>query len=1206
MPQIITSDGREVLSASFLYEEWGVASGNLVMIESPSPGEKITIERGDIPLFSGVVTKVRYIHEDNEYRVEIKDPVSAILSGEAEFEGGEIGAVLGSILASLDCSFSGTSSIKLFGTVEDPIQWVDLIRSVCLATGKVFRYLPDGNYELVSPSSVTAVDPLDATTGIAVDRYANQVVVTVDGDWTEDVDPLADPTVTVETGYGITRTVTKIGEQVQSVVSNLGDGRGVSESWTWDTAGNLTRYDKAETAELERTTSYTTYTIGTGDSLVIYEESVVERRANPLADWYFYRRYRKTTSTYLDDEAPVQIDEYVDWYFQEESLWHSKEWIRRFGLPKMPGILESSRNEYYEYSETDSLFHLQRTTNEGGLPKPDISKVLQVKKHSVHLSATAADEDSVTALGAVEKSLSLHGIADTSVLETAAENYLNYCSRCKSGSFTLPAAPFLIGDFLSWNGEEWVIDTVAFNLTSEDVVVECSSIPPFSEIEGALGVDSEDIGTAVVHLLEKKSKRLNNVARATVVAQIDYESYQVRVQGEAAGKTRTARVDYQAGVRFPPGKEVLLGRPTGKGVGWEILTRRHDDPTVVSYVPVSPGIGTAPSITAFTGNPDSGLNSVEVEFTIAFSGEISSQTISYGDKLPLRGELSGTGELPEEGEIGEAFLIGVDRHVWDGSAWRNIGPEMDTLTLKGSKVSTDDLSSSGARKYDIWKVGSDFWYWDGSAWVSAGEVWPKLKHLYVKTKEGGQELVPIARLGWSSMGILRSTPWVDGETITLGLILFTATPMAGVREFPFEPFPVLFAVDYGEAVVDAIEVDFGDGESSVYTASMLADEQFEGIQHDYFLSEGLEEGQTTEFSPKVRLQMGEALSPWIDLKDAPIVITKQSDDAMETYISSASAVGPNSQTATVTFTGGGKRFGWRQPFKLILSGSAGVNLTAVYNLVSSYNPGIMIGGLNGMELATGTGVYALSGQTPGSITTCKYAPGKGNPDYYSGVCIRYTESFSGRVSSDTTNYPIFLKDRFIYGDVMNCVEYDQFKASQKSIAFSVGGMVSLQYEPPSFSEHVVEPASDQPDGSETVFYLPSFYSVRKYWKQSSLKVFLDDVEQVLGVDYVIQGYGAEIAFPQPPASGTVLTYDYYMVPVGGCGRFTFTCPRGIQTLDFDIRVSRQYVPFAKNSSSTTSEPKEAYSSITLTAYGSSVAGPTASGTVVAKFWPVIE
>ena len=1202
MPQIFTSDGREVLSASFLYEEWGVASGNIVMIEPASPGEKITVERGGIPLFTGVVTKVRYIHEDNEYRAEIKDPVSAILSGEAEFDGGEIGAVLGGILSSLDCSFSGTSDIELFGSVEDPIQWVDLIRSVCLATGKVFRYCPDGSYQLVSPSSVTVVDPLEASTGIDVDRYANQVVITVDGDWTEDVDPLEDPTVTVETGYGITRTVTKIGEQVQSVVSNLGDGRGVSESWTWDTAGNLTRYDKAETADLEKTTSYTTYTIGTGDSLVIYEESVVERRANPLADWYFYRRYRKTTSTYLDEEAPIQIDEYVDWYFQEESQWHSKEWIRRFGLPKMPGILESSRNEYYEYSETDSLFHLQRTTNEGGLRKPDISKVLQVKKHSVHLSATAADEDSIAALGAVEKTLALHGIADTSVLETAAENYLNYCSRCKSGSFTLPAAPFLIGDFISWNGEEWVIDTAAFNLTSEDVVLECSSIPPFSEIEGALGVDSEDIGTAVVHLLEKKSKRLNNVARATVVAQVDYETYQVRVQGEAAGKTRTARVDYQAGVRFPPGKEVLLGRPTGKGVGWEILTRRHDDPTVVSYIPVSPGIGTTPSITAFTGTPDSGLNSVEVEFTIAFSGEISSQTINYGDKLPLRGELSGTGELPAEGEIGEAFLIGPDRHVWDGSAWRNIGPEMDTLILKGTKASTDDLPSSGARKYDIWKVGSAFWYWDGSEWMSAGEAWPKVKHVYVKTKEGEQEFVPSARLGWSSMGILRSTPWVDGETITLGLILFTATPMAGVREFPFEPFPVLFAVDYGEAVIDSIEVDFGDGESSTYTAAMLADEDFEGIQHDYFLSEGLEEGQTTEFSPKVRLYVDEVPTSWVELKDGPIVITKQGDDAMETYILSGSSSGGGVENKSVTFPNGESRLGWRQPCKLILSGGARVN--APPGPQDSYyaSPGISMS-IGNMALGIGGGV---SFQTNIEVLDeCSSHPGESG--YTSDSYIIYDKSMAGRFDNHS-DHPQYAWVSQVNSGYLNCKDLSDFWDGTFSVSHANSGTVTLEYAPPEFSEHLTATAGTQPDGTRKTFEVLSYYT-RKYWKGSSLKVLLDGVEQELGVDYFIQNpteYTFNVIFAVAPPSGSVLTYDYYQVPVGGCGRFTVTSNMGSGYYDYDIRTSGQhYLPFTVGYEELESRARGYMSVFSLTANSHRAVG-SASGTAVLKIWPLIE
>lgn len=1204
MPQIFTSDGREVLSASFLYEEWGVASGSLVMIEPPSPGEKITIERGNIPLFTGVVTKVRYIHEENECRVEIKDPVSAILSGEVEFDGGEIGAVLGGILSSLDCSFSGTSDIELFGSVEDPVQWVDLIRSVCLATGKVFRYLPDGSYELVSPSSVTAVDPLEAATGIDVDRYANQVVITVDGDWTEDVDPLEDPTVTVETGYGITRTVTKIGEQVQSVVSNLGDGRGVSESWTWDAAGNLTRYDKAETADLEKTTSYTTYTIGTGDSLVIYEESVVERRANPLANWYFYRRYRKTTSTFLDDEAPVQIDEYVDWYFQEENQWHSKEWIRRFGLPKMPGIMESSRNEYYEYSETDSLFHLQRTTNEGGLRKPDISKVLQVTKHSVHLSATAADEDSVTALGAVEKSLALHGIAETSVLETAAENYLNYCSRCRSGTFTLPAAPFLIGDFISWNGEEWVIDTAAFNMTSEDVVLECSSIPPFSEIEGALGVDSEDIGTAVVHLLEKKSKRLNNVARATVVAQIDYESYQVRVQGEAAGKTRTARVDYQAGVRFPPGKEVLLGRPTGKGVGWEILTRRHDDPTVVSYIPVSPGIGTAPSITAFTGTPDSGLNSVEVEFTIAFSGEISSQTINYGDKLPLRGELSGTGELPAEGEIGEAFLIGTDRHVWDGTAWRNIGPEMDTLTLKGSKVSTDDLPSSGARKYDIWKVGSVFWYWDGSEWVSAGEAWPKVKHLYVKTKEGEQEFVPSARLGWNSMGILRSTAWVEGDEITLKTVGFSATPMDGTREFSFEEFPVVFSLDSKGVDFEQVEVDFGDGTSEIFPASVFEDENYDGLHHDYFISDGMEEGDVVEFVPKVRVTplsgMG-YVTPWTVLEGAPITITKQGDDAMETYTLSCTASGEEIDDKEYIFPDGKAYLGWRQPCKLIIGGSGRIH--------DAPSPPISEAGAGGALTVGGlmVSIGAIVARTF-NIEVMDYCLSHpGDPSYTSDTYFVRTKSMSGMFTI-SDDYPPYDWISMVQDPYLNCSELEDLMEGTYSLSHSNGGKVTLEYAPPDFSEHLTTNAGVQPNGTRTVFEVLSYYT-RKYWKGSSLKVLLDDVEQELGTDYFIQNpseYTFNVVFAVAPPSGSVLVYDYYQVPVGGCGRFTVNSSMGSGYCDYDVRSYGHYLPFHINGyEGMESVPRNYVTKMRLIANSNRSIG-SASVTGVLKIWPAIE
>ncbi len=788
MAGITTSDGRELLSASFLFEEWGVGSGSIAMEEELSSGEKITVMRGEDVLFSGIVTKVRYIHEANEYRAEIKDPVSAILSGEVEYSAGNAGDVIGGILSSIGSSLSGSVSLDIFGTGEDPVQWVDLIRSVSLASGKVFRYLPDGSYEFATPASSGIVDPLGVQTGINVDRYGNQVVATVDADWTEDVDPLEDPTVTVETGYGITRTITKIGEQVQSVVTDLGDGKGVSESWTWDSEGNLTRYDKAEASELERTTSYATYTVGVNDSLTIYEESVVERRANPLANWYFYRKYRKTTSSFLDEEAPIQIDEYVDWYFQEESQWHGKEWIRRFGLPKMPGILESSRNEYYEYSETDSLYHLQRTTSEGGLRKPDITKVLQVHKRSIHLSATVADEPSVASLGVIEKSVALTGIGiedaltmepDVTILEAAAQGYLAYCTRCLTASLTLPAGPFVQGNTVSWGGGEWTIDSIAFNLGAEDVTLECSAVPFLSDIEGAIGVDSEDIGTAVVHLLEKKAKRLNNVGRGQIVAKIDYETYSIHMQGDPVGKTRTARIDYQAGISLPPGKEVLLARPTGKGAGWEIITRRNDEPTISTYTPASSSIAeNPPAVTGITPVPAEDNVMLYTVLSPAVSDpnkRVTKIAIDYGDEMVCLGELGSTSELPTTPapNYGDMYMIAGKGWVYTFYGWMNAGFRFEEYVIRGTKNSASELPETGA-KGDIWRIGADFWYWNTEnvpGWLCSGESFPPFFHTYFYTLDPTvsepppMTFTPKAKLTWMHLGRTLETEWVSGTSV---------------------------------------------------------------------------------------------------------------------------------------------------------------------------------------------------------------------------------------------------------------------------------------------------------------------------------------------------------------------------------------------------------------------------------------------------------
>ena len=517
-------------------------------------------------------------------------------------------------------------TIEMFPTHEDPIPFVDLVKTISMVNGCYIILSVNGGLRNNTPESEhispATIEPLEADTSLDLDRYANQAVITVDEDWTEET---STETTTVETGYGISRTIKKIGEQPQTIDTDLGSGNVIEEEWTWDEDGNLTRYDKFESATLMKTTSYTTWAVDSGtDVFTMYEYKIVEKRLNPLGDWFNYRKYEKTVTTYLDEKAPITIDEYTSWYFPEEPAWHSKEWVHRVGLPRTPGIVESSRNEYYEYSEADENWHLQRVLNEGGLTRPELTRMLKMDKIGMHFASTAVDETSIVELGVIEKEFSAYGLTTIEDVETAAKNFLHYSRRADRASVEIPMIPCEIGDVVDWANREWIIERITHKFDSLSTVLELSKTASLLAVQRASFGDPQEIGDAMVKLLETKSKRLNNAARGQIIAQIDYETYQVHIQGEAVGKTRYARIDYHWGEHFPPGKEVLLVRPTGKRSGWEIVTRRNDEPTVMSTA-YSPLAAVDPELYLFTAEP------VYKELNLWYDWLISQFTVEYDE-----------------------------------------------------------------------------------------------------------------------------------------------------------------------------------------------------------------------------------------------------------------------------------------------------------------------------------------------------------------------------------------------------------------------------------------------------------------------------------------------------------------------------------------------------------------------------------------------
>lgn len=61
--------------------------------------------------------------------------------------------------------------------------------------------------------------------------------------------------------------------------------------------------------------------------------------------------------------------------------------------------------------------------------------------------------------------------------------------------------------------------------------------------------------------------------------------------------------------------------------------------------------------------------------SIGFSGSTgpTGPTGADGSGITILGSLANSGELPGTGNIGDAYLIGGDLYVWDGSDWNNVG-----------------------------------------------------------------------------------------------------------------------------------------------------------------------------------------------------------------------------------------------------------------------------------------------------------------------------------------------------------------------------------------------------------------------------------------------------------------------------------------------------------------------------------------------------
>jgi hypothetical protein len=602
---IVTPTTSTILSANVSLEPYGVTNAHVRLVDSVSVGDYLELEDpvDDTPIFKGIVTKCERDHKNPSYSIQLQDPISALSQGEVLFSNTNMITVLGEVATDYDQVFytAETTSYQLapveVGAVidpdneveSDPVNWVDLVKTVERALNLPVTFRPNCQYRIEAPTSLgtlTNSQILNATTTILQSRYANRVIAKCVGEWWEDP---GEETTSTEFIYGAYRTVKRYGDQVRSISINT-DDLDYTETFTYDEDSYLTKHEVVSIQEDNsplsgiaryRTTTTREWTI-TDEANYTYEEEVInEQQVEGLS----YANLDRTVKTVIVSGGEVwETCQRYGWNY--ESGWHvlmndytitgsgdeinagdgSYYEIRGF-LPQ-PGLASYGVKSIYEYVWIDEIEgtyrrRLQKTDVASGVSAPGFKRVLPLKKYAVSYCVTAEDSAAITALGLKEKTyqpVTVKDDANLTVMKAIVENHLAWCCRCRqlegSVAFDL-AKEWRIGDTFSWNGLTWTIEYLDHDLKARKTSIKATSEASIAALKKALLPEMDALGNSIKGIARKEAEKFDNVESATIVSMVDYETYVVKLSD---GRVKIAHLSFGEGILLPVGSSVTVLR----------------------------------------------------------------------------------------------------------------------------------------------------------------------------------------------------------------------------------------------------------------------------------------------------------------------------------------------------------------------------------------------------------------------------------------------------------------------------------------------------------------------------------------------------------------------------------------------------------------------------------------------------------------------
>jgi len=372
---------------------------------------------------------------------------------------------------------------------------------------------------------------------------------------------------------GASMSVKRYGEQIREITLDSG-GVYHHEVMTYDASSRMVSHVATVVTTLSNGTKFKTETTRawtiTDETDYTYTETTITQRMGYWEEDYVNQRKTEITTVVAEGSVEVTTKGY-GWNFGssawEPLITNDSMTILR-GFPSQPGVNGYGILETYQYwydtDQSEWTYDLVKSEAASSAPSaPGFTTVLPLSKTTVNYCVTGDDETAQTALGlkeAVYSPLCVEDDASLAVLNAIALNELAWRSRCRqlTGEIALTMAEeWLPGDTFAWGGLTWTIERLEHDLSAMTTQVTATATASVAYLQKALMPEYDEAGKAIVGILKKQSEKVDNAQPATIVSQVDYETWVVQL---ADGSKKLAKLQYGSDALLAPGSSIMLLR----------------------------------------------------------------------------------------------------------------------------------------------------------------------------------------------------------------------------------------------------------------------------------------------------------------------------------------------------------------------------------------------------------------------------------------------------------------------------------------------------------------------------------------------------------------------------------------------------------------------------------------------------------------------